>query len=499
MIALQPSRATPKATVASFKPSGITYSKVVSTGPSSFTGAPAGPGPNTLQMEQERLQKQQVHPMMQALTNTARTKDPRLAKKEKPTLLKRMGLPTSNLESKGKRRESPTPRIEEISNGEEFLYKGIDATTTRPSEAIGSINIDNGYPKDQFEDWEMDHRYSSVFDDEYDPRQVHSTNHKIHTKGVSSQPNMYVACTSNKLRIGDVYDRVLISVNKNSIVNCANCQKESAIKFIADTGASDTFTNNLNDFVTFKKMTGSIQTVDDSSSLGITGYGTVFIKHKVLINGVESMVTSKLSPVYYAPGMAYRLMSIGSFLQKGYLLHGDKRKMTIRKPNGTSVMEFHPHDRDPSIYWLDAEVVKSKKSLSALAMSAQGYNLWHLCLGHPSAGILSQVPRHTTGGPDRLLPPTEHLLCKGCAQGKMTSSSFLDSSSRATEPSALIHSDLKTIPVISYHKYKYVFTFLDAHTNHGWVTFLKDKSSTYGAWQNFLAMVKTQYKKMFGQ
>ena len=76
MIVLQPSRATLKATVALFKPSGITYSKAVSTGPSSFTGAPAGPGPNTLQMEQERLQKQQVRPTMQALTNTARAKDP---------------------------------------------------------------------------------------------------------------------------------------------------------------------------------------------------------------------------------------------------------------------------------------------------------------------------------------------------------------------------------------------------------------------------------------
>ena len=91
MITLQPSRATPKATVASFKPSGITYSKVVSTGPSSFTGAPAGPGPNTLQMEQEWLQKQQVCPTMQALT--ARTKDPQLAKKEKPNPPKTDGSP----------------------------------------------------------------------------------------------------------------------------------------------------------------------------------------------------------------------------------------------------------------------------------------------------------------------------------------------------------------------------------------------------------------------
>ena len=100
-------------------------------------------------------------------------------------------------------------------------------------------------------------------------------------------------------------------------------------------------------------------------------------------------------------------------------------------------------------------------------MSAQGYNLWHLRLDHPLAGILSQVPRHTTGGPDRLIPPTEHSLCKGCAQGKMTFSSFPDSSSQAMEPFALIHSNLKTIPVTSYHKYKYVLTFLDDHTSHG--------------------------------
>ena len=158
----------------------------------------------------------------------------------------------------------------------------------------------------------------------------------------------------------------------------------------------------------------------------------------------------------YAPGMAYQLMPIGSFLQKGYLLHGDKRKMTIRKPNGTSIMEFHPHNWDPSIYWLYAKVVESKKSLSALAMSAQGYNLWHLRLGHPSAGVLSQVPRHTTSGPDQLLPPTQHSLCKGCAQGMMTSSSFPNSSSQATEPFTLIHSNLKTIPVI-WCKYVYAW------------------------------------------
>ena len=109
--------------------------------------------------------------------------------------------------------------------------------------------------------------------------------------------------------------------------------------------------------------------------------------------------------------------------------------------------------------------------------------------------ILRQVLRHTTGGPALLSIPKDIPICRGCAQGKMTSSSFLDSASRATKPFALIHSDLKSIPVISYYKYKYIVTFLDDFTSFGWVTFLKNKASTYDAWLNFIAMVKNQHKK----
>ena len=59
----------------------------------------------------------------------------------------------------------------------------------------------------------------------------------------------------------------------------------------------------------------------------------------------------------------------------------------------------------------------------------------------------------------------------------------------------MIHNDLKTVPVLSYHKYKYVLTFLDDYTRHSWVTFLKDKASTYDGWLNFVAMIKNQHKK----
>ena len=50
------------------------------------------------------------------------------------------------------------------------------------------------------------------------------------------------------------------------------------------------------------------------------------------------------------------------------------------------------------------------------------------------------------------------------------------------------------IPVLSYHKYKYIITFLDDHTSHGWIILLKNKSDAYKAIDHFIVMVEMQYK-----
>ena len=56
----------------------------------------------------------------------------------------------------------------------------------------------------------------------------------------------------------------------------------------------------------------------------------------------------------------------------------------------------------------------------------------------------------------------------------------------------LIHMDLKTLPVLSYHKYKYILTFfLDDHTSHGWISLFSD---TAKAIDHFIVMVSMQYK-----
>ena len=96
--------------------------------------------------------------------------------------------------------------------------------------------------------------------------------------------------------------------------------------------------------------------------------------------------------------------------------------------------------------------------------------------------------------PSNVSIPKEIPICRGCSQGKMTSSSFLESSTRATVPFDLIHMDLKTLPILSYHKYKYILTFLDDYTSHSWISLLKNKSDMVKAIDHFIAMVSTQYK-----
>jgi len=89
--------------------------------------------------------------------------------------------------------------------------------------------------------------------------------------------------------------------------------------------------------------------------------------------------------------------------------------------------------------------------------------------------------------------PLEHI-CPGCVQGKMPNKAFPPTETRATEPFELIHSDLKSFPINSYHKFQYAIILYDDYTSHAWTINLKTKDATLYATKHFLAMVETQYK-----
>ena len=82
--------------------------------------------------------------------------------------------------------------------------------------------------------------------------------------------------------------------------------------------------------------------------------------------------------------------------------------MSIRKPNSQSVMDFHPHAQEPSIYWLSARIIKDRKVVEGLALSTVNtYDLWHRRLGHPSSDVIHQFSQNTVGLPDTVPIPRQ--------------------------------------------------------------------------------------------
>ena len=131
--------------------------------------------------------------------------------------------------------------------------------------------------------------------------------------------------------------------------------------------------------------------------------------------------------------------------------------------------------------------VKSKRLILDKMMSQElpatvnrvNYDIWHKRMGHPSLEILKKGPTNLKGFPDDLIYKSKELICPGCALGKMKNRSYPQSTKRATKTFELIHVDLLTMPIESYHKYKYFMVILDDYSSAVWGFLLKNKGITH--------------------
>ena len=109
------------------------------------------------------------------------------------------------------------------------------------------------------------------------------------------------------------------------------CEKKSKpirpsdlVDWIMDSGASKHFTHELSDFAEYRPVNGPmLTTAAKNAPLQVKGEGTVSLTHTVFTSeGKEIVRTTRLSLVYYVPGMSTRLMSMGEILNQGYLICG---------------------------------------------------------------------------------------------------------------------------------------------------------------------------------
>ena len=115
-------------------------------------------------------------------------------------------------------------------------------------------------------------------------------------------------------------------------------------------------------------------------------------------------------------------------------------------------------------------------------------SMWHQRLGHPGHPITSQILQTF---PFQCNKSDAHS-CSSCRLGKHVRLPFADSASRTFFPFQLVHSDVRTSPVLSHSGYKYYVIFLDDYIHYLWTIPLRNKSDVLPC--SFISYVHTQFR-----
>jgi hypothetical protein len=170
-----------------------------------------------------------------------------------------------------------------------------------------------------------------------------------------------------------------------------------------------------------------------------------------------------LKDVHYLPSSHHLLiLSLRQLLNDSLRIEGITDDLVIFCGN-QPVFYFMAGEEQNSLYYLyGLRRLGSRRFEAYLSISM---DLAHKCFTHPSEKVLRKFPSATLG-----YPPVDGKLssgpCSGCAQGKMHQRAYPPSFRQASKPFELIHSDLKSFPVESYHRYKYVIVFYDDYSSH---------------------------------
>ena len=89
--------------------------------------------------------------------------------------------------------------------------------------------------------------------------------------------------------------------------------------------------------------------------------------------------------------------------------------------------------------------------------------------------------------------PSNEPICSGCQLDKQSNHLFIHNEMHVTKPFELVHSDLISFPVESYHKFKYAIIFYDDYIFMGWVLGICSKDQALLAIKAFLKYIQVQY------
>jgi hypothetical protein len=335
------------------------------------------------------------------------------------------------------------------------------APSSRSSKSKGKQREDRRFGGDDRDNNPESHAY-----DDYGYNRLVSTNFTICTLTKDKKLQLLSSLSSLESRVELICNKC--SSDSSNCVNCKTHKTQDKIEIMADSGASNCFTHTQSDLSEFEVLNDKdlvVQTASKTNSLKIKGKGAWIITHKVTHRGKKQTVNSRLYPVYYLPGLTHRLMSVGHLLNDGTLgLKGSSSLLDFSAKTSSTkqlLLQFKPYCPGQNIYWLSARLTSRHAILAMSSVTTVDHDIMHRCFAHFSKDVLRHASGNTQNFPSNMLFPSNDPVCQGCAEGKMTRSSFPPSSGRSKAPFDKIHMDLKEFSVQSYNNYKFFILFFD--------------------------------------
>ena len=253
----------------------------------------------------------------------------------------------------------------------------------------------------------------------------------------------------------------------------------SRVRWMMDSGASHHMTPHRSDFATYTPCMGKVK-LGDLSLIDHVGIGSVIIK-------TSSGPAITLGTVLHVPVVDNRFISTPALTEKGAEIVYSKNSCKIVVNQRPVAVGY----KEAGLFWID----NSASSLNTVGKSAStSLDIWHQRMGHISHNTLKSHGPSALAGMDLDSSTTVIPVCRGCELGKSTRQPFSASKTiRTTRIFEIVHSDLAgPMQTQSIQGSLYTATFIDDHSKHSVIYFIKSKDQFVKALNMFLAWGETQ-------
>ncbi|RDB27836.1 Retrovirus-related Pol polyprotein from transposon TNT 1-94 [Hypsizygus marmoreus] len=261
---------------------------------------------------------------------------------------------------------------------------------------------------------------------------------------------------------------------------------------IIDCGASSHFSPSHEKFLNYQEISPEPIRAADGRTFSAIGKGDLRVQLPMK-NG-EKSTPILLKKVYYAPQMAFTLVSVSCLDHAGCSLHIEDGMCVIRSPKPQRrIIGRVPELR--GLYRADSSTVSSSPQLNVNSASKlMSISELHRRMGHINHKDLREAVRLGMITGIELDMTSEPEFCEPCVKGKATRHSFpKESETEYTKYGEKVVADLwGPAQVESLGGAKYYYLNLDKYSHEEYVDFLRRKSDTFAHYKEYEAWVKTQ-------